>query len=133
MVILSGCVLTKPLVTSQAGLSLHVRVLSVNSACLTHPLQELLQLERLFLPQFVPQLLRLQLFLLMFLLRLCNGSVKNMETNHSSLSVPPYQQRQTLIGTRACLDVLGGNLKRKRGHSAVSGPLLFRQGFAPAA
>lgn len=69
-------------------------MLSVNLALLTHPLQELLQFERLFLPEFVPQLLRLQLFLLMFLLRLCDGSVTNMETNHSSLLVSSLSTTQ---------------------------------------
>lgn len=67
------------------------------SARLTHPLQELLQFEGFFLPEFVPQLLSLQLFLLMFLLRLCNGSVKNMVTNHSSLSVSLSTMRKADI------------------------------------
>lgn len=53
---------------------------------LTHSLQELLQFERLLLAELVPKLLGLQLFLLVFLLGLGNGSVKNMEKNHLSLS-----------------------------------------------
>lgn len=42
--------------------------LSVDSAKLTHPLQELLHFQGLFFTKFVPQLLCLQLFLLMYLL-----------------------------------------------------------------
>lgn len=57
-------------------------VISVNFALLTHSLQQLLQFKCLFLTEFVSQLLRLQLFLLVFLLRLCNGSVQNRKTNY---------------------------------------------------
>lgn len=83
MVILSGLVLTKPLNASQAGLG------AVPTArSLTHSLQELLQFERLLLTELVPKLLGLQLLLLVFLLGLGDGSVKNVETSHLSALRP---------------------------------------------
>lgn len=57
----------------------------------THPLQELLQLVGLLIPQFVSELLGLQLFLLMFLLRLRNGSA-NKDRKKLPLSQLSYTQ-----------------------------------------
>ena len=76
----------------------------------THPLQELLQLVGLLIPQFVSELLGLQLFLLMFLLRLRNGSAN--KDRKKRLSSPPIVVHTVAVNFDMNQDLFSDKLQR---------------------
>lgn len=130
--ILSGSVLTEPLVVSQSGLSLH----GVSLGCFPSAQHSLLTLSKSFCSLSVFSSRSLSLSCCAFS---CFSScfffdsamvLSEIWKQIIHLALCPYQQctRQpwTLIGSRACLDDLGGKLKAKRRSDTISGPLTSR-------
>lgn len=132
--IVSGSVLTKPLVMSQAGLSL--RGVSLGGFPSTLWLYRSLTLSKSFcsLSVFSSRSLSLSCcafscFSSCFFFDSAMVLSKTWKQITHLFLFPPYQQcpkqLYTLIATKACFDVLGGNLKRKRS-DFVSGLVTLR-------